>query len=81
MKKIRGTFVDPADFWSECGDSNPGPPAPKAGALPTALHPVIQIFCGQNKRVKLQVTAYTLYMINLPFASLYSILSSDIFER
>ena len=31
-------------FWSECGDSNPGPPAPKAGALPTALHPVIQFF-------------------------------------
>ncbi len=25
--------------WSECGDSNPGPPAPKAGALPTAQHP------------------------------------------
>ncbi len=27
--------------WSECRDSNPGPPAPKAGALPTAQHPVI----------------------------------------
>ena len=27
------------DDWSECGDSNPGPPAPKAGALPTAQHP------------------------------------------
>ena len=28
-------------LWSECGDSNPGPPAPKAGALPTAQHPDI----------------------------------------
>ncbi len=34
--------------WSECGDSNPGPPAPKAGALPTAQHPVIQ-FSGAFK--------------------------------
>ena len=31
-------------FWSECGDSNPGPHAPKAGALPAALHPVIEFF-------------------------------------
>ena len=27
--------------WSECRDSNPGPPAPKAGALPTAQHPEV----------------------------------------
>ena len=33
--------ADFAPTWSECGDSNPGPPAPKAGALPTAQHPVI----------------------------------------
>ena len=26
-------------FWSEWRDSNPRHPAPKAGALPTALHP------------------------------------------
>ena len=26
-------------FWSEWGDSNSRHPAPKAGALPTALHP------------------------------------------
>ena len=25
--------------WSEWGDSNARPPAPKAGALPTAQHP------------------------------------------
>ena len=31
-------------FWSEWGDSNSRHPAPKAGALPTALHPVIQFF-------------------------------------
>ena len=30
--------------WSECGDSNPGPPAPKAGALPTAQHPDIRLW-------------------------------------
>ena len=28
--------------WSEWRDLNPRHPAPKAGALPTALHPVIQ---------------------------------------
>lgn len=32
------------EIWSKCGDSKPGPPAPKAGALPTALHPVIELF-------------------------------------
>ena len=26
-------------YWSEWRDSNPRHPAPKAGALPTALHP------------------------------------------
>ena len=31
-------------FWSEWRDLNPRHPAPKAGALPTALHPVIQLF-------------------------------------
>ena len=33
------SLADFAPTWSECGDSNPGPPAPKAGALPTAQHP------------------------------------------
>ena len=28
-------------FWSEWGDSNSRHPAPKAGALPAALHPAI----------------------------------------
>ena len=31
-------------FWSEMGDSNSRHPAPKAGALPTALHPGIKLF-------------------------------------
>ena len=31
----------PASEWSEWGDLNSRPPAPKAGALPTAQHPVI----------------------------------------
>ena len=35
--------------WSECRDSNPGPPAPKAGALPTALHPVISLFYSAGR--------------------------------
>ena len=30
--------------WSEWQDSNLRHPAPKAGALPTALHPVIKLF-------------------------------------
>lgn len=32
------------EIWSECGDSNPGPPAPKAGALPTAQHPDVKLW-------------------------------------
>ena len=31
-------------LWSEMGDSNSRHLAPKAGALPTALHPVIEFF-------------------------------------
>ena len=34
-------------FWSEWRDSNPRHPAPKAGALPAALHPVIWFFGGR----------------------------------
>ena len=34
----------PRGVWSECGDSNPGPPAPKAGALPTAQHPDMKLW-------------------------------------
>ena len=36
-------------FWSEWGDSNSRHLAPKASALPTALHPVIKFSnCGQT---------------------------------
>ena len=38
-KKERPTRGAP--FWSEWRDSNPRHPAPKAGALPAALHPEI----------------------------------------
>src|SRR6266571_2591081 len=31
-------------YWSGCADSNCGPPAPKAGALPTAPHPATPTF-------------------------------------
>ena len=33
-------------LWSEWRDLNPRHPAPKAGALPTALHPVIKFPSG-----------------------------------
>ena len=33
-------------YWSEWGDSNSRHPAPKAGALPTALHPVMKLWGG-----------------------------------
>ena len=41
-------------IWSEWRDLNPRHPAPKAGALPTALHPVIQFLllyhaAGENQ--------------------------------
>ena len=34
--------------WSEWGDSNSRHPAPKAGALPTALHPDIKVSTVDN---------------------------------
>ena len=40
-------------FWSEMGDSNSRHPAPKAGALPTALIPdfvLVRSTCGTEKR-------------------------------
>ena len=50
--------ADFAPTWSECGDSNPGPPAPKAGALPTAQHPdmiPIQTLPTSRQCVKKQI--------------------------
>ena len=38
-KKVQMSQKRHLDFWSEWRDSNPRHPAPKAGALPTALHP------------------------------------------
>ena len=35
--------------WSEWGDSNSRHPAPKAGALPTALHPDILLSAGRPR--------------------------------
>ena len=43
-KKIFRYILVSEDFWSEWRDSNPRHPAPKAGALPTALHPVILLY-------------------------------------
>ena len=36
-------------FWSEMGDSNSRHPAPKAGALPTALHPEAEILFAVSR--------------------------------
>ena len=41
-KKTAPEIVRFQGLWSEMGDSNSRHLAPKAGALPTALHPVIK---------------------------------------
>ena len=37
-------FLSKMAVWSEWGDSNARPREPKSRALPTALHPVIELF-------------------------------------
>ena len=44
-KKVAANDMTSAATWSEWGDSNSRHLAPKASALPTALHPDIQFFC------------------------------------
>ena len=44
MKKNPSKSYDFDGFWSEWGDSNSRHLAPKASALPTALHPVMKLF-------------------------------------
>ena len=59
-------------IWSECGDSNPGPPAPKAGALPTAQHPDMKLWdCpGVSSQIKRDTTFATPgYLIFFPYGS------------
>ena len=49
MKKNPSKSYDFDGFWSEWGDSNSRHLAPKASALPTALHPVMKFSnCGQT---------------------------------
>ena len=43
-KKTAPEIIRFQGLWSEMGDSNSRHLAPKAGALPTALHPVIEFF-------------------------------------
>ena len=46
-------------FWSEWGDSNSRHLAPKASALPTALHPVMKFSnCGQTCGQRRFLTSY-----------------------
>ena len=47
-------------IWSEWQDSNLRHPAPKAGALPTALHPVIQLYYPAG-RILPNVACYQLH--------------------
>ena len=54
-KVHRNSIKITVDLWSEWRDLNPRHPAPKAGALPTALHPDIQFLSlyhggGENQR-------------------------------
>ena len=44
-ENFRGCIFFSNLSWSEWWDSNPRHPAPKAGALPTALIPDIRFFC------------------------------------
>ena len=44
IKKNSAKSKDFTEFWSEWGDSNSRHPAPKAGALPTALHPDMKLW-------------------------------------
>lgn len=47
IKKNSAKSKDFTEFWSEWGDSNSRHLAPKASALPTALHPdILSIIAG-----------------------------------
>ena len=49
IEKNPAKSLDFTGFWSEWGDSNSRHLAPKASALPTALHPVMKFSnCGQT---------------------------------
>ena len=41
--RVRFLFSGPLSWWWRWWDSNPWPPACRAGALPTELHPHIQV--------------------------------------
>ena len=45
-------------LWSEWGDSNSRPPAPKAGALPAAQHPVLLTAGPEGDGVSLYYTYF-----------------------
>ena len=59
IKKNSAKSKDFTEFWSEWGDSNSRHLAPKASALPTALHPVIKFSnCGQTCGQRRFLTSY-----------------------
>ena len=51
--------------WSEWGDSNSRHPAPKAGALPTALHPGFNYINGKGRGKFLSPADYTVLCVLL----------------
>ena len=59
-------------FWSEWGDSNSRHPAPKAGALPTALHPDMKLWGGPGVFSQKRFSAF--------FIVVYSNLSSFLLQ-
>ena len=59
LKKNSAKSKDFTEFWSEWGDSNSRHLAPKASALPTALHPVMEFSnCGQTCGQRRFLTSY-----------------------
>ena len=59
-------------FWSEMGDSNSRPDGPKAGALPTALHPDMKLWGGPGVFSQKRFSAF--------FIVVYSNLSSFLLQ-
>ena len=59
-------------FWSEMGDSNSRPDGPKAGALPTALHPEMKLWGGPGVFSQKRFSAF--------FIVVYSNLSSFLLQ-
>lgn len=65
-KKVGASNMKLAPTWSECRDSNSGPPEPKSGTLPTALHPD-GVRLGALRSAASQARRLHIRFPNLPF--------------